>query len=342
MQASRKSDARRSDVSAAHFVLAEEDRGATPGQATDSPAGAEVETTATEQPDAATTTTTTEPEPERSVSFSSPSATRGTSLERKDTEKEKERERERDAITIEDLTLPKSIITRLAKGVLLPNTQIQANAILALNKSAAVFISHLANAANESTLSSNKKTIMPADVFKALDDIEFGFMRPKLEAEFAKFNEVQTSKRSSYRKKVADAKKAATQPGSGAIDSSMLGMDSPADDTDRNATAAGGDEEEDHQVNGGPRQSKKARLDTSIDSSRMEVDEEQDASDADSLADEHEDDEEEDDDDDDEQDDEVEEEEDENDEDGPEAADDEAEDRKAPDEDEALDNEDSE
>ena len=25
---------------------------------------------------------------------------------------------------------------------------------------------------------------MPADVFKALDDIEFGFLRPTLEAEF--------------------------------------------------------------------------------------------------------------------------------------------------------------
>jgi len=39
--------------------------------------------------------------------------------------------------------------------------------------------------ANEITLSSNKKTIMPQDVFGALDDIEFGFMRPQLEAEFA-------------------------------------------------------------------------------------------------------------------------------------------------------------
>jgi hypothetical protein len=41
-----------------------------------------------------------------------------------------------------------------------------------------------ANRANEHTTSSNKKTIMPDDVFKALEDVEFGFMRPKLEAEF--------------------------------------------------------------------------------------------------------------------------------------------------------------
>jgi histone H3/H4 len=90
-----------------------------------------------------------------------------------------------DTITIEDLTLPKSIITRLAKGVLPPNTQIQANAILALSKSATVFINHLANAANEITLMSGKKTIMPPDVFRALDDVEYGFMRDRLEAEFA-------------------------------------------------------------------------------------------------------------------------------------------------------------
>lgn len=92
---------------------------------------------------------------------------------------------DQDTITIEDLTLPKSIITRLAKGVLPPNTQIQANAILALSKSATVFISHLANAANEITLMSGKKTIMPPDVFRALDDVEYGFMRDRLEAEFA-------------------------------------------------------------------------------------------------------------------------------------------------------------
>ena len=47
---------------------------------------------------------------------------------------------------VQDLNLPKSIVQRLAKGVLPPNTQIQANAILAMTKGATVFISHLANA----------------------------------------------------------------------------------------------------------------------------------------------------------------------------------------------------
>ncbi|KAK8140473.1 hypothetical protein PG984_000539 [Apiospora sp. TS-2023a] len=106
-----------------------------------------------------------------------------------------------------DLNLPKSIITRLAKGVLPPNTQIQANAILAMTKSATVFINHLANAANERTMSSGKKTILPDDVFEALDDIEYGQFRDRLQAEFKKFNETRTTKRNTYRRRVAAAKK---------------------------------------------------------------------------------------------------------------------------------------
>ncbi|KAI0906116.1 histone-fold-containing protein [Ustulina deusta] len=132
-----------------------------------------------------------------------------------DREKDKERERKdkdkdssKEPVTLEDLTLPKSIITRLAKGVLPSNTQIQANAILAMSKSATVFINHLANAANEHTLNNNKKTIMPGDVFAALEDIEFPFFRERLEAEFKKFNDTQTTKRNTYRRKVAAQKKA--------------------------------------------------------------------------------------------------------------------------------------
>lgn len=40
--------------------------------------------------------------------------------------------------------MPKSIVTRLAKGVLPPNTQIQGNAMLAMTKSATVFVNYLA------------------------------------------------------------------------------------------------------------------------------------------------------------------------------------------------------
>lgn len=116
----------------------------------------------------------------------------------------KPRESVSNTIAIEDLNLPKSIITRLAKGVLPPNTQIQANAILAMQKGSTVFINYLANQANEHTSQAGRKTITPADVFKALDDLEFGSWKENLEAELSKFTEIQTEKRSQYKKKSTD------------------------------------------------------------------------------------------------------------------------------------------
>lgn len=50
-----------------------------------------------------------------------------------------------------------------------PNTSIQRDAVLALSKSATVFISYLAHHANEQ---STRKTLSPQDVLKALKDIE--------------------------------------------------------------------------------------------------------------------------------------------------------------------------
>ncbi|KAK4173689.1 histone-fold-containing protein [Triangularia setosa] len=292
----RKSDAsaaaaaaRRSDVSVARFVLADDvpDALDTPMTSTE-PAASAPPPAPTPSAEAPAPTTS---HPPAAPGSASPNDKRpksggggGPVSEKGDKDKE-------DAVTIEDLALPKSIITRLAKGVLPANTQIQANAILALTKSATVFINHLANAANENTLASNKKTIMPPDVFKALDDIEYGFMKERLELEFAKFNSIQTSKRSTYRKKVAAAKKAgggATGAAGGAGEASFMST----------ATNDAGDEEEDEEVGNdtqvterggfaavnvpkataetGERSAKKAKLDSSAgqaeSGSKMEVD----------------------------------------------------------------------
>ncbi|KAL3428039.1 CBF/NF-Y family transcription factor [Phlyctema vagabunda] len=110
----------------------------------------------------------------------------------------------REGVNIEDLNLPKSIVTRLAKGVLPPNTQIQGNAMLAMSKSATVFVNNLAAAANANAHAAQRKTINPQDVFQALrEDLEFADFVPRLEAELAKFNEISAEKRSNSRKKAA-------------------------------------------------------------------------------------------------------------------------------------------
>ncbi|OAF62367.1 hypothetical protein VC83_01153 [Pseudogymnoascus destructans] len=87
--------------------------------------------------------------------------------------------KEKDGVNIEDLNLPKSIVTRLAKGVLPPSTQIQGNAMLAMTKSATVFVGYLAAHANEYAQAANRKTVTPADVLRALEDLEFGEFRPR-------------------------------------------------------------------------------------------------------------------------------------------------------------------
>lgn len=92
-------------------------------------------------------------------------------------------------INIEDLNLPKSIVTRLAKGVLPANTQIQSNAMIGLTKSATLFVNYIASQANERAAIANRKTVSINDVFSALDDSEFSMWRSRLEAELQKYNE---------------------------------------------------------------------------------------------------------------------------------------------------------
>lgn len=119
--------------------------------------------------------------------------------------------------TIQDLSLPKSMIARLAKGVLPANTQIQKDALLAMHKSATVFVSYIAakyvrsrllrvskinshsprkkplprddlltpfcSSSNDLARMGGKKTISPQDVISALKDAELEGFLPRLEAE---------------------------------------------------------------------------------------------------------------------------------------------------------------
>ncbi|KAI4115035.1 MAG: hypothetical protein LQ345_004291 [Seirophora villosa] len=112
--------------------------------------------------------------------------------------------KEKDGVNIEDLSLPRSMVQRLAKGVLPPNTQIQKDAITAMSKGATVFVSYIADKANEITRDSNRKTISPNAVLDALAECEFADFLPRVEAELKRFNEIATGKRNEYRRKVKE------------------------------------------------------------------------------------------------------------------------------------------
>ncbi|KAK4508456.1 hypothetical protein PRZ48_002195 [Zasmidium cellare] len=137
--------------------------------------------------------------------------------------------KDKDGLSVDDLSLPKSMVARLAKGVLPANTQIHKDALLALHKSATVFVSYIASNSNDNAQASGKKTIAPHDVIAALKDAELEMFLPRLEAELKKYNETQCDKRNTYRRKVKEEKAAATATapkdgeGEGEGDSSLPG-----------------------------------------------------------------------------------------------------------------------
>ncbi|KAJ9627875.1 hypothetical protein H2203_003093 [Taxawa tesnikishii (nom. ined.)] len=120
----------------------------------------------------------------------------------------------KESMSVEDLSLPRTMIQRLAKGVLPANTSIQKDALLALSKSATVFVNFIANSrcqeCKRERAAGGKKTIQPADVLAALKEQEFEGMVEKLEAELKRFNAVQCDKRNSYRRRVKEEKAAAS------------------------------------------------------------------------------------------------------------------------------------
>ncbi|OOQ90493.1 putative CBF/NF-Y family transcription factor [Penicillium brasilianum] len=112
-------------------------------------------------------------------------------------------------VSVDDYLLPRSLTIRLAKSVLPPNTTIQKDAVLAIQKAATVFVSYLSSHANDATL---KRTVAPADVFNALSELEFDSFRSRLEQELEAYTEIKAGKRK--------AKKTDANGGAGDADSS--------------------------------------------------------------------------------------------------------------------------
>ncbi|KEF56811.1 uncharacterized protein A1O9_07001 [Exophiala aquamarina CBS 119918] len=123
---------------------------------------------------------------------------------------------------VDDLLLPRTLIQRLARGVLPPNTSLQRDAVLALSKSATVFISYLAHHANEQA---NTKTVFPQDVLKALNEVELanvmdlgalgkdGRTGGRLERELEVYESALTQKRKNARDRKSNKMRESTGTG---------------------------------------------------------------------------------------------------------------------------------
>jgi len=74
---------------------------------------------------------------------------------------------------LEDLNLPMTAITRIAKEVLPANIIVSKEAKTALARAASVFILYVSNQATTIATSRNKKTISAQDVLEALAQVDF-------------------------------------------------------------------------------------------------------------------------------------------------------------------------
>lgn len=74
---------------------------------------------------------------------------------------------------LEDLNLPVTAITRIAKEVLPPNVIVSKEAKTALARAASVFILYVSNQATTIATNRNKKTISAQDVLEALSQVDF-------------------------------------------------------------------------------------------------------------------------------------------------------------------------
>ncbi|BFZ60114.1 hypothetical protein YB2330_001136 [Saitoella coloradoensis] len=109
-------------------------------------------------------------------------------------------------LTIEDLSLPRSVVTRLAKGVMSEGTNVQKDSVLAMTKAATAFVNYLAATANDLTRNAGKKVISPQDVLKALEIMELPEFSTELEKHLDEYQRATRDKRTANsRKAIAEA-----------------------------------------------------------------------------------------------------------------------------------------
>nr|CAD7193537.1 unnamed protein product [Timema douglasi] len=102
---------------------------------------------------------------------------------------------------LEDLNLPNTVVTRIAKEALPDGISIAKEARAVLAKSASVFVLYMTSAANGIAMKNNRKTLGANDVFQALEETEFdSFIEPLKEA-FEGFKKYQKDRKEALIKK---------------------------------------------------------------------------------------------------------------------------------------------
>ncbi|XAO27128.1 hypothetical protein I312_105970 [Cryptococcus bacillisporus CA1280] len=98
------------------------------------------------------------------------------------------------SIGIGEYELPKTTLTKLAKGSIPDNVKMQQDVVLALLRGSTLFISYLTAAAHDQAIARSGRTVTAADVIKAITEMDFGpadALVPIMEQELAAFRNIQ-------------------------------------------------------------------------------------------------------------------------------------------------------
>ncbi|KAJ2527839.1 DNA polymerase epsilon subunit 3 [Coemansia sp. RSA 1937] len=106
--------------------------------------------------------------------------------------------------TLEDLDFPKAVLMRMIKSSLPDTIAIQKEARSAVSKSATVFVSYLAAAANDCARTDGRKTIMPNDVYRALEAVGLAEFVPELVVQLEKHSVLVKEKKEAAAKDKAE------------------------------------------------------------------------------------------------------------------------------------------
>ncbi|WWC58807.1 uncharacterized protein I303_101351 [Kwoniella dejecticola CBS 10117] len=157
--------------------------------------------------------------------------------------------------SISEFELPKSNLTKLAKGSVPDNVKMQQDVVLALLRGSTLFINYLTSAAHDQAIARSGKTITASDVIKAITELDFGpsdALVPLLEQELQAYrNQIQAAK---LAKKAAAGVSKSKAAGAGPRKSTGTVNDGDVDmvdDEDDEAEAEEDDEGGDITQNGG-------------------------------------------------------------------------------------------
>ncbi|CAI5756795.1 unnamed protein product [Candida verbasci] len=104
-------------------------------------------------------------------------------------------QREIPQVSIDELLFPRSTIQKLSKQIVTEDSLISKDSLIALQRAATVFVSHLLFHSKDVVKESNRKTINSQDVLNALERSEFGGFIPLIKEKLAKFEEIQRQKK---------------------------------------------------------------------------------------------------------------------------------------------------